>query len=329
MNMRYCLLGTISVAFSIATPVIGFAQDFCETLAARVTPDISSQNTSDERFSLFKEIVSQEKFRSFDSSSQQTLDAGLTVVSYVDAFLGTTSNKDTWETNWSRFNRSTYNEASSSFQNDTFESKWSVSVITALVEGCGSGMKGLVTDATAQRDGFTIRLKGQGMFDLTRVEAVPVDPKFKCGGRELATAQLPIKLNNTENISCEKDPNKSILINISTSQGSVGPFRMQSFAETVAGQRDAFADEVRALKGQLTKVQNDYQELSSKVNALVLSDITEGQLSSSTFWTAANPTHPEVNCPAGTVLSGLGWDAWSDGTIRGVGTVKYKCRGFK
>ncbi|MDX2328706.1 hypothetical protein GOL43_24085 [Sinorhizobium medicae] len=227
--------------FTISHPLTSNAQDFCAILAGRVTPDISAQYTADERFSLFKELISQERFRSFDAASRETLDAGLTVVGYVDAFLGTSSSNDTWETNWSKFNRSTYKEASSSFQKSTFESKWSVALITALVEGCGSGLKGLVTDVTAQRDGFTVRLKGQGLYDLTRIEAVPADKRFKCGGREQASTEQPVKLNNVENISCEKDPNKTILVNISTSQGSVGPFRIQSLAESIALERDRLA----------------------------------------------------------------------------------------
>jgi hypothetical protein len=251
-----------AITLCLATSVCGsassaFAQSAvssaCAILASRITPDVSTQATAASKFSLFKQIIQDSRYSSFATANSSTLDVGISVVDYVDGFLGTTSNASNWSTNWSKFLGSTYEQASSQFDRSTFESRWSVEVIKAIVSSCpgSGGFYGLLETVTPGRDAFTISLNGNGNWDLLGISALPSDKVFACGGDEKATNQAPIKYTNSHPLSCTKDPNTTLLITVHDSIHDVGPFTINSVADDLKIKLGEGQQQLDGLRGEI------------------------------------------------------------------------------
>jgi hypothetical protein len=222
-------------------------------LAGKVQPDVSSQITSSQRFSYFRQIISDQKYSNFNTANSTSLNAGVSVVGYVDAFLGTTSNANTWSTNWNNFVKSTYSQASESFNSNLYVSQWSVDLVKAIVSACpGKGFYGLLQSVTDAHDAFSFSLHGTGSWKLTGVNVSPPDPNFLCGGYEKASVSTPSDLINDVVISCSKSPDKTSIVTVHSSEGDAGPFTILSASESRIDQANADLEAARSALASMT-----------------------------------------------------------------------------
>jgi hypothetical protein len=324
----------ISAAFCLALAILGptskavaqsAAASACAILAGRVTPDISSQATSSSKFAVFKQIIQDDRYKMFDTANSNTLDIGITVVGYVDAFLGTTSNSNTWEMNWRKFQSLTYAQASSRFDRAQFDSRWSVEVIKAIVSSCPGtgGFYGLVETVTPGRDAFTISLHGTGTWKLQAISVQPSDTMFSCGGDEKATPANPIDFVNDHPISCRKDPNVTLLVTIRNSQRDVGPFTINSIADDLRIRVTEGVAQIDALRTEIQNLQGSIAALDQSVNTRLASLTTNinGQLARLNAESpngygftntepannggGNNPDNPPGRCPVGSYVVGI------------------------
>jgi hypothetical protein len=214
----------------------------CAVLANKITPDISSQSTVYDRFAIFQQLISDQRFQDYNTANSTNLDGGLTVVGYVDLFLGTQSDSKSWQTNWENFKKSTYYSAASTFNSSTFQSTWSSDVITAIAN-CNN-FYGLVMAVTPDQRSFTIKLHGIGNWQLFGIS--PLDPALTCNGDERATPQQPINFVNDHLLQCQKDPNVTLLVSVHDSQQDVGPFTIYSVADNIQHQQDSLVKQLRS-----------------------------------------------------------------------------------
>jgi hypothetical protein len=105
-----------------------------------------------------------------------------------------------------------------------------------------------------------------------------------------------------------------VTLNLRLAEGPF-PIRMKGYNSSVLEQ----------IKQNIAKISSDVAALSRTIANLKITMSSAGELSSSTFWTSVTPTRPNIDCPDGSVLSGFGFDAHSDGLIRGVGTIRFRC----
>ncbi|WP_156528657.1 hypothetical protein [Sinorhizobium glycinis] len=322
-----------AAAFWLAGTESGIAQSAlpsaCAILANRVTPDVSSQVTSDERFAVFQQIISQETFRNFDSAKSSTLDLGISVVSYVDAFLGTTSDSATWEQNWSRFRNSTFAQGSSAFLQTTVDRHWNVDVVKAILGGCpGKPFFGVLTEVTAEQDAFTILLHGVGPWSLEQISIKPSDEKFECDGAERVSAREPMEARDEIFLTCSKDKDKSALITIRSSQGSAGPFTVKSLLgaakDDVAGLRAT----VSTLQASLDALQNQAAWLTEALDSQTAAH--RRALDGLRTYTGGNPTSGRMGnrsmCPDGEYAIGINGTGVPVGEGGAIGSHQVICR---
>jgi hypothetical protein len=255
----FYIASAISPAWSQATD-----QSVCQILANKITPDISNQTSTYDRFTIFKQLISDQRYQSYDTASNTSLDAGLSVVGYVDLFLGTTSNSSNWATNWQKFLQSTYYQSSSSFDSSNFQSKWSTDLITA-VANCNN-FYGLITSVSPGQDSFTLKLHGIGQWQLLGVSISPPDPLFQCGGDEKATTQQPLSFVNDHLVVCQKDHNVTVSIAIHDSQADVGPFIIYSVADNLRKKQES---EVKQIQSSINALQSQLTQTNSATAAQI------------------------------------------------------------
>ncbi|CAN7598700.1 hypothetical protein LJR234_004631 [Mesorhizobium amorphae] len=269
MNVRnagklLAFIGLLIFCFAEQTAAQSALSNACTVLAGRITPDVTSQTSLDKRYSFFQQIVSQDTFRSFDTAKASTLDIGISVLSYVDATLGTTSDASTWETNWTKFKSSTLAESNTAFSTSFLDQHWNVDVVKAILANCpGAPFFGVLTDVTDGNDAFTILLHGTGQWQLSQISIRPKDSEFECDGAETASVAAPKEFTNEIFLTCSKSPDKTALITIRSTQGSAGPFKIKSSEQTISDNVSALRASTEGLQAKLNALQAQHDALKS------------------------------------------------------------------
>jgi hypothetical protein len=252
------------------------ADDACTILASKLTPDLSSQTSYATRFSIYQKIISDQKYSSYQTAQSSQLDAGLSVLDYVDLTLGTRSDNKSWSTNWSKFNSLTFSEASSSDSFTTNSNKWNPGLIQALLQGCPQNAKGFyaqVTNVAQDHGSFTITVHGIGNWKLEGIIAVPKDAKFTCGDDSDATKKNPIDKTNVSQINCEKDENKTLAVSIASNEDDVGPFNLLSIADDLRARASDYnqvvASRFSALSQRIADLESRAESVNQRVEGLV------------------------------------------------------------
>jgi hypothetical protein len=237
-------------------------QSVCSILASKLTPDLSRQTSADVRSGIYRNIAKSEAYRAFGAANSATLDAGLTVVGYVDATLGTTSDSSNWEKNWSSFSNMTTSEFATASQSTNFSSRYNPALIQSLLKDCQTAsFYGQLVNVSATSDAFIIKLHGINKWQLTSLKANPPDAKFACGGDEAATDDKPIDKIADRLLTCVKDPNQTISVTVSSSLGDAGPFEIYSVAD---GLRHQIDDSVGATSKRVSALEQEVQRLRSQ-----------------------------------------------------------------
>src|SRR5262249_14435687 len=158
--MRKLLFSLVCVSFCLGGPALAQpGVDACTILASKLTPDLSSQTSYATRFAIYQSIIRDQRFSSYETAKSTALDAGLSVLDYVDLTLGTHSDDKSWSTNWIKFNSLTFAEASSSNSFTTNTNKWNPALIQTFLQGCPPNAKGFyaqVTNVAQDHGSFTI-----------------------------------------------------------------------------------------------------------------------------------------------------------------------------
>jgi hypothetical protein len=309
-------------SFLIATAVSSAAiaqqtdPNVCAVLAGKVTPDISSQFTSYDRFALFQQLIHDQRFSSFDTANSTTLDAGLSVVGYVDAFLGTTSNASAWSQNWQNFLQATYSQASVSFNQSSFTSTWSPDLITAIAN-CNN-FYGILTSITPGHDGFSIKVHGIGQWSLTGVAVTPPDPSFACAGDEKASSAQPISFINDHILQCKKDPNITLSVAIHDSQQDVGPFSVLSVADDLRREQTS---QLQQLQSTISLLQTQL----TKINSVLAAQVQQAR-ADLLQWPQGNAWNAGTTCPAGQYAVGITYQTESGLAHGAVYAAQVICR---
>ena len=242
MQKLYGILPFVLISFFPMAPALAQSQDACAILASKLTPDLSAQTSYSTRFSLTQQIIANEKYRKYSEARSTSLDSGLSIPDYVDATLGTKSDQKNWEENWEKFRSVDFAKASASASFSSVISKWNPAVIAQIVQNCPpKGFYGQITGVADDHGSFAITLNGIGNWQLDLISAVPEDTLFKCGTDSDASTRHPIPKTGTVTIQCQKDPNKSLLVSISSNEGTVGPLNLLSVADDLRRKSDEYA----------------------------------------------------------------------------------------
>jgi hypothetical protein len=132
MNIKRAVAFGLLLAIGIGPVSASFAQsswNACTIIVSKLTPDISQQTSSSQRFYLYQQIIADQKYSSYSTANSSSLDVGLSVLGYVDLTLGTKSNASTSQTNWQKFLSLTFAEASASANYTLDTSRWNPDVI--------------------------------------------------------------------------------------------------------------------------------------------------------------------------------------------------------
>lgn len=237
-------------------------QTVCSVLASKLTPDLSYQTSAETRQKVYRSLISSESYKAFGAARNTTLDAGLTVVGYVDATLGTTSDENSWETNWSKFVNMTGSEFALSASATSLNNKWNPELLSALLQGCTTtSFYGQLVAINTGNDGFTVKLNGIGKWELSGVKASPADASLTCSGDEKATEDNPITKYDDRLLTCSKDPRATISVTVSSSQGDAGPFMVLSVEDSL---RQQIKDGSSVLGGAIIRIEKKLAELDAK-----------------------------------------------------------------
>jgi hypothetical protein len=264
-------------AFVIVLWLTGFctasayaADTACDILASKLTPDISSQTANSDRSRFYQQMISDEKFSSLDTARNTTLNVGLSVLSYVDFTLGTTSDDKTWQINWNKFRSATFDFVKLSNQISIVSSNWNPRVIEALLGNCATrDFYGQITSVDFDQAGFTIALHGVGKWQITNIQRTKDDPSFSCSGAEKATESKPDERFNTTSLVCRKDPNLTITLAIQSNQGSAGPLVIYSQADAANRKLLDITTQVGYLKVGISDLNSRIDEINVKMKTTV------------------------------------------------------------
>jgi hypothetical protein len=245
----------------------------CAALASRLTPDISTQTSSDTRSAFYRKVIQDDRFSSLSTASNTQLDVGLSVLSYVDFTLGTKSDERSWSTNWRKFRSSDNEAASLSKQLSISSTSWNPQLIENLLSNCpNQGFYAQITSVDPDYSGFTIAVHGNGSWQLLGIQPTRSDSSFSCSGAEKASEKQPLSKTNTIALACQKDPNKTITLTITSSQDSAGPLTIYSKADALTRNLAESTNQIGTLRRDVAALENKLDGLNQKmvdyVNAL-------------------------------------------------------------
>ena len=234
-RIRFWLLFSLLIPAIIQIPHRTFAQPMasaCPILASRLTPDLSTQTSFDQRINITKEMISSQQYSNWDTASKDTVAFGISVVKYVDLSLKTTSDKDSWAKNWSEFKRMNVVDAESTAQIYTYNQKWNPALITAFLTGCPpSGFYAQLTNVARDFDSFNVQVHGNGSFSIDGL-TFNYPQTTSCQGYRSVTPSTPKTVVNDTILTCTKDPNQAITMVISSNQ-SVAQITVDSIQESL------------------------------------------------------------------------------------------------
>lgn len=258
------LLGSINHAWAQPSTSV------CEILASKITPDISSQTSTDFRSSFFQEFVQDDRFSSWEIARTTQLDVGLNVVGYVDFTLGTSSDESSWSTNWNLFRTSRSSNTLRSRSLDVASSKWNPVVIETLLNGCAyREFYAQITSIETTYDGFTIQMFGIGEWFLKGIKPTIGDSPFTCSGDEKATDIAPIRKIGTAKLSCRKDPNVTLTLIITSTLGDAGPLTLYSKADAVTRKYEDSRNEISLLKTSISTIEARIESLNKRMQSTI------------------------------------------------------------
>lgn len=235
--MRPQLLLTVLPLFAIAPATTAWGQtQVCEILATNLRQDEMVQGTDRQRFESHKAILRDNTFASWQKAASSTLFGSVTVPSYVDATLDTTSNEQNWQTNWRTFLSTSFDQIAARSQSLTTIRSASVAAMEQVVkcadvfaESNRYGFFAVLERVTDNRDAFAIRFHNRTQassgWAFNGITISPDDPNLTCNGGQIdiqaITPTNPYRVSEASFfLNCRKSPTTELLITANTTQGA-------------------------------------------------------------------------------------------------------------
>jgi hypothetical protein len=256
----------------------------CEILALHLQPDIMMQGSSSQKFSQLQQIISDQRYQDFSStsSSSNSFNLGFSIPDEVDLAIGDNqrSNVSTWQSRRMQFLSMDFQHSSSAFQNSSYLSQTSVAVVRELSK-CGqeiaksraNGVFVTLDDISPNMDSFAVqiayRMDGNPTnWALTELHAEPNDPQFKCNGFEKASDTKPIPLKTLKReIVCSKSQNSHLTLAVNTTEGGGTAISLYSIDEKIQKFHDEMDAKIAALSGAIAKNTADDLNAISRIDA--------------------------------------------------------------
>jgi hypothetical protein len=251
MLARYAVAAAL-----LGLPGLAQAQTTCDILAANLRQDVLIQGSTASQFAEHRRAICTSANSSWGSASGNTLDGSISIPSYVDATLGTSSNASNWGSNFSSFCSLDEGTVAASSQASNEVRKASIAAIQAIARCAGDlaqksaiGIFG-VLNVTDRRDGFTVELlhrsAGSGDWGIIGVRPTPTPASFDCDeGLHTASLTAPKAIDlGSFAFTCRKSPETAIQVAVTTTAGALPVFSIEGLD-----------DKLRELEERVTAVE--------------------------------------------------------------------------
>jgi hypothetical protein len=250
--------------FTMFAPLLCAEATVCEILARNLKPDTLLQGSNSERFNQVKRLLSDNTYEEFKNASSSSLD-GTLLSEYVDIFLKTSSNDNSWKLHREQFLNMSSETAFASDANSLQISRINTAALREIVKcqeayANQKGFSATLVTVSDRRDSFAVlitnRTGGDPNWKLTSFSPKPEDTKFQCNnGYEHASVVKPMKLTtNSVLITCSKSPETHVLLGVQTTAGPAeSAFTLDSVHEEIKQIMEDTAAKIQALTDRLDK----------------------------------------------------------------------------